>query len=157
MPNKTPDNPPDPRHLKHRPVVLLGYSSHDGMYAGDTDCQYLSLGWAQWDPRTLSVKILRYIDGRWSRQSEEVPLHRVLDAALLIASTVEQSQGGDAQNVTLDAGMLERQDEPKQLAIEATNHFDRCEFEAKLHDPLVLRRLGKLADALIALREAGQI
>ena len=53
-------NEPDPRHLKHRPVVLLRYAQHDGIYAGDTDCKYLSLGWAQWDPCILSAKTLRH-------------------------------------------------------------------------------------------------
>ena len=146
---------PDLKHLKHRPAVLLPYADHDGMYAGDTDCRYLSLGWAQWDPRTLSVKALRRAEGRWSRQSEELPLHRVLDAALLIASTVAQGRG--AESVTLAAGMLEDQPQPKQLPIEVETASDRRKFDAELHDPLVLRRLGKLADTLIALREAGQV
>ena len=155
---------PDLKYLKHRPVVLLPYADHDGMYAGDTDCRYLSLGWAQWDPRTLSVKALRYTErtspdgksaGRWSRQSEELPLHRALDAALLIASAVAQDEG--AQSMILSAGTLEQQDQPQHLSIEVENASDRRKFETELHDPLVLRRLSKLADTLLALREAGQL
>ncbi len=146
---------PDLKYLKHRPVVLLPYAAHDGMYAGDTDCVYLSLGWAQWDPRTLALKTLRHTGERWSRQSEELPLHRILDEALLIASAVGQGKG--AQSVTLAADTLEQQDQPKQLPIEVENDADRRKFETELHDPLVLRRLGKLADTLIALRKAGQV
>ena len=145
----------DPRHLKHRPVVLLPYADHDGFYARNTDCKYLSVGWAQWDRRTLSAKILRHTGNRWSRQSEELPLHRLLDAALLIAVTVEQTEG--ALTVKLDAGMLELQDQPKELSIEVENDFDRGEFERRLNDPLVLRRLSKLADKLSDLRSAGKI
>ena len=148
-------NEPDPRHLKHRPVVLLRYAQHDGNYAGDTDCKYLSLGWAQWDPRILSAKTLRHTGERWSRQSEELPLHRIVDAALLIASTVEQAEG--ARSVRLDEEMLEQQGQPMELRIEVENDFDRSEFEAKLNDKLLLRRLSKLADKMKDLRSAGKI
>ena len=47
------------RGLKHRPVVLLPYSAHDGIYDAQTDTRYISIGWAQYDPRKLSVKTLR--------------------------------------------------------------------------------------------------
>ena len=53
--------------------------------------------------------------------------------------------------------MLENQDQPQQLPIEIETASDRRKFEAELDDPLVLRRLGKLGDTLIALREAGQV
>ena len=32
----------------------------------------------------ISAKIWRYTGEKWSRQSEEMPLHRVLDLAILI-------------------------------------------------------------------------
>ena len=148
-------NIPAPTHLKHRPVVLLPYDEHDGIYAKKTDCKFLSVGWAQWDPRTLSAKILRHTGERWSRQSEEMPLHRILDVALLIASTVEQTE--DSRTVRLEAGMLEQQNDPKELPIQVENDFDRAEFERKLNDLLVRRRLRKLADKLSDLRSAGKI
>ena len=142
---------PDPRRLKHRPVALLRYDDHDGMYAGNTDCLYLSLGWAQWDPRTLSVKTMRAVSEqtkpkRWSRLSEELPLHRALDAVLLIASTIAEGKG--AQSVTLNAGVLENQKQPKQLLIEVENETARRIFEDELHSELVLRRLRSLAKTL---------
>lgn len=73
--------------LKHKPVYLLPYYNYDGPYAGETDCIFLSLGWAQYDPRSVSVKTLRYIQkpdqrDRWSRQSEELPIHRAVDAVI---------------------------------------------------------------------------
>jgi hypothetical protein len=147
---------PDPRTLKHRPVVLIDYEKHDGFYpAGRTDCRYLSLGWAQYDPRQLSVKTLRHTGDRWSRQSEELPLHRCIDAAALIAEAVGQSHGED--QFVLEKGFLERQDEPISLPFEFANDRERDDFLAKLRDPLVMRRLGKLADVLIALRKAGRL
>lgn len=59
--------------------------------------------------------------------------------------------------VRLDTGMLERQNDPKELPMQLENNFDRAEFERKLNDPLVLRRLSKLADKLSDFRLAGKI
>ena len=146
---------PNPRYLKHRPVVLLPYAEHDGDYAGDTDCKWISIGWAQWDQQTtLSVKTLRHTGERWSRQSEELPLHRCLDAALLIAATVAQT-AESARDVSLDVGVLENQHQPIDLPIETQGRLDRDEFENKLIGDLLLRRLSKLTDTLISLRQTG--
>ncbi|MDE2831930.1 MAG: DUF6530 family protein [Gemmatimonadota bacterium] len=149
-------NLPNPRYLKHRPVVLLPYAEHDGDDAGNTDCKWISIGFAQWDDQqtTLSVKTLRHTGERWSRQSEELPLHRCLDAALLIAATVAQAAEG-ARDVSLDAGVLENQQQPIELPIETQGRLDRNEFETKLRGALLLRRLKKLTDTLIALRARG--
>ncbi len=77
-----------PNHLKHKPVfVVENYDSIDGAYAGDSDAEGLSLGLAQWNERgnvEISAKVWRHTGEKWSRQSEELPLHRVLDLALLI-------------------------------------------------------------------------
>lgn len=78
-----------PQNLKHHAVLVLeDYNLIDGPYAGpDTDAQGLSLGLAQWNERgnvDISAKVWRHTGERWSRQSEELPLHRVLDLTLLI-------------------------------------------------------------------------
>lgn len=42
---------------------------------------------AKWNDRgkvDISAKVWRYTGEKWSRQSEELPLHRVLDLAILI-------------------------------------------------------------------------
>ena len=149
-------NLPNPRRLMHRPVVLLPYAEHDGSYEAEkTDCKYISLGWAQYDQDQLSVKILRYTGNRWSRQSEELPLHRCLDAALLIAITVAQVNGENS--IEIGAGTLERQDRGKQLPVETDDRRDRDNFRRGLEDPVLLNRLRKLADTLIALRSAGRV
>ena len=44
-----------------------------------------------------------------------------------------------------------------ELRIEVKNDLDRSEFEAKLNDKLLLRRLSKLADKMKDLRSAGKI
>ena len=76
-----------PTQLKHKPVIVAeDYSRIDGRAAYETDAQGLSLGLAQWNDRgqvDISAKVWRHTGEKWSRQSEELPLHRVLDLAIL--------------------------------------------------------------------------
>ncbi|MBC1500618.1 hypothetical protein HB943_08365 [Listeria weihenstephanensis] len=78
-----------PTNLKHKPVIVAeNYEEVDGKYAYNSDAKGLSLGLAQWNDRgkvDISAKVWRHTGGKWSRQSEELPLHRVLDLAILIA------------------------------------------------------------------------
>lgn len=73
-----------PMNLEHKPVFIVeDYYQVDG-YNGEetTDAQGLSIGIAQWSGRhnfEISSKIWRYTGKKWSRQSEELPLHRLLD------------------------------------------------------------------------------
>lgn len=80
-----------PVELKHKPVIISeDYDLIDGRTARKTDAKGLSLGLAQWNERgnvDISAKIWRYTGEKWSRQSEEMPLHRVLDLAILICKT----------------------------------------------------------------------
>jgi hypothetical protein len=77
-----------PTTLKHKPVIVSdNYENVDGRYAYDSDAKGLSLGLAQWNDRgkvDISAKVWRHTGGKWSRQSEELPLHRVLDLAILV-------------------------------------------------------------------------
>ena len=80
-----------PTTLKHKPVIVLeNYENVDGRYAYNSDAKGLSLGLAQWNDRgkvDISAKVWRHTGGKWSRQSEELPLHRVLDLAILVCRT----------------------------------------------------------------------
>jgi len=82
-----------PVTLKHKPVIVSeDYENIDGRYAHHSDTQGLSLGLAQWNDRgrvDISAKVWRYTGEKWSRQSEELPLHRVLDLALLICRSLQ--------------------------------------------------------------------
>lgn len=77
-----------PTTLKHKPVIAVeNYGNIDGRLAYDTDAQGLSLGLAQWNDRgkvDISAKVWRYTGEKWSRQSEELPIHRVIDLTILI-------------------------------------------------------------------------
>jgi hypothetical protein len=80
-----------PTTLKHKPVIVSeNYENIDGRKAYDTDAKGLSMGLAQWNDRgkvDISAKVWRYTGEKWSRQSEELPVHRVLDLAILACRT----------------------------------------------------------------------
>lgn len=77
-----------PTNLKHKPVIVCeNYENVDGKYAYRSDAKGISLGLAQWNDRgkvDISAKVWRHTGGKWSRQSEELPFHRVLDLAILV-------------------------------------------------------------------------
>ncbi len=80
-----------PTSLKHKPVIVVNNYEHvDGKVANESDAKGLSIGLAQWNDRgsvEASAKVWRHTGEKWSRQSEELPLHRVLDLALLVCRT----------------------------------------------------------------------
>ena len=80
-----------PTTLKHKPVIVAeNYDSIDGRGAYHYDAKGLSLGLAQWNDRgkvDISAKVWRHTGEKWSRQSEELPMHRVLDLAILLCRT----------------------------------------------------------------------
>ncbi|AYJ45823.1 MAG: hypothetical protein KIC96_08540 [Enterococcus casseliflavus] len=80
-----------PENLKHKPVIKVeDYDTVDGKNALHTDAKGLSLGLAQWNDRgkvDISGKVWRHTGEKWSRQSEELPLTRNLDLAILVAQS----------------------------------------------------------------------
>ena len=78
-----------PTNLKHKPVIVVeDYDKVDGRNALNTDAKGLSLGLAQWNDRgkvDISGKVWRHTGEKWSRQSEELPITRILDLAILAA------------------------------------------------------------------------
>lgn len=85
-----------PANLKHKPVIVSeNYENVDGRYAYNTDAKGLSLGLAQWNDRgkvEISAKVWRHTGEKWSRQSEELPLHRILDLAIIVCRTKQYFQ-----------------------------------------------------------------
>ena len=71
----------------HWPILSVDYQRTDDD-AGYGDAHFMDIGQATWNKEDLSAKIWRWADkgGRWSRQSEELPLSRVLDLAILVSA-----------------------------------------------------------------------
>ncbi|GCF93714.1 hypothetical protein NRIC_16050 [Enterococcus florum] len=80
-----------PTNLKHKPVFLVeDYDKIDGHNAWQSDAKGLTLGLAQWNDRgkvDISGKVWRHTGEKWSRQSEELPITRILDLAILVAQS----------------------------------------------------------------------
>jgi hypothetical protein len=154
---------PDPQSLKHRPIFLIPYADFDGPYAGHTDCKFISIGWAQWEenPCPLSVKLLRHTGERWSRQSEEMPLHRCVDATAMIAMIVKQSN--HLGTFDIPAGFFEGQRKPLEVSAggEAPtgtgSKAGQEHLRKQLRSTILRRRLTKLTDLLLELRREGLI
>lgn len=90
-----------PMHLRHKPIVGVDYYEKDAC-AGDA--KFLSIGRSTWNPEDISAKILRRAEngGKWSRQSEELPLWRVLDLAKLLISTITGKQSSLGEQIIND-------------------------------------------------------
>ena len=97
-----------PKHLGHKPILASdNYDSIDGKYAGNSDAKAISIGKAQFDNEEISAKVFRHTGKKWSQQSEELPLHRVLDLANLILSAYLQKQGNYVQSTILNEKIVE--------------------------------------------------
>jgi len=78
-----------PIYLTHKPIIeAADYDKIDAQYAKKTDVVALSIGNAQYDEKEISLKIWRRTGKKFSRQSEELPIHRGLDLALLFVGAL---------------------------------------------------------------------
>ncbi|WP_271003746.1 DUF6530 family protein [Listeria seeligeri] len=155
-----------PTTLKHKPVIVVeNYEEVDGKNAYDSDAKGLSLGLAQWNDRgkvDISAKVWRHTGDKWSRQSEELPLHRVIDLAILIARTKVHFKDAyrlpdfyDKENPTLDR--IGMQGDAMTISVCEENKYineDIALFEQALKndDELLSERLRTLSKLL---QEAG--
>lgn len=154
-----------PVSLKHKPVIVSSnYENVDGRQAYNSDAKGLSLGLAQWNDRgkvDISAKIWRYTGGKWSRQSEEMPLHRVLDLTLLICRAKQHFQEAyrfpklyDEERTRLDRIPLQGD----AMTVEVCKENPFIEEDIKLFcdalqkdDELLAERLHLLANMLIEM------
>ena len=155
-----------PTTLKHKPVIVSeNYENVDGRYAYASDAKGLSLGLAQWNDRgkvDISAKVWRHTGEKWSRQSEELPLHRVLDLAILTVRAKQYFQEayryeklydpdnpqidriglqGDAMTVNICTGN-ERIEEDIKLFIHALSENDELISERLFTLSRLLKEMG---------------
>lgn len=88
-----------PKHLTHKPIIVVEDYNDD--YLEDyTDVKGLSLGFSTWDANDISVKIWRRPNNRWSRQSEELPIHRAIDLSILAISSALIKDGNSTVSIS---------------------------------------------------------
>lgn len=132
-----------PDQISHTPVYVLPYFAYDPGRQNDTDAQFLSVGWSQWDDEEPSGKVVRYSGRRWSRQSEELPLGRLVDLTILTALAV----GGGRNFTRVDSGVFESQTEGEDVAYGSRR--DRVALVDHLQsDATLLARFRSLRDIL---------
>lgn len=96
-----------PEHLAHKPIIGVdNYDIIDGRY-NKSDAKALSIGRSQWDSNDVAAKVWRHTGEKWTRQSEELPLHRVLDLTMLILSLYIE---GNQSKTTLNEVVINPKD-----------------------------------------------
>lgn len=88
-----------PTWLRHKPVIACDYQEiNDALGHPDyDDPRFLSVGHSQWNAGEASVKMFRVGDsGRWSRQSEEVPVQRLPWMMAMLLAAIHQTQNPDS-------------------------------------------------------------
>lgn len=153
-----------PQHLQHKPIYALPYQAFDGLDESETDARYISVGLAQYNQSEVSLKMLRHTggggEGKWTRQSEELPLNRIIDAALFLAKVLYDS---DDEQVRIPAGTFVGQTEDISITREEESRSKRemRYYTAFLDDPAVsdlLRgRYRKLYEVLAEFVEEGRL
>lgn len=147
-----PQEPNFPDHLQHKPVYVVPYFDLDPRDPGNTDAQFITLGWSQWDRHELSAKVVRHSGQRWSRQSEELPLPRAIDLAILTA--LAYGQGDDLAQI--EAGTFEHQ--AKAITVAHGAKRDRAKATKLMRDDHLMKsRLRALFDVLKPLHDSGLI
>lgn len=145
-----------PDHLEHKPVFALPYEGMDGRSAGQTDTKYISLGLAQWDRKEVSIKTMRHTGDRWSRQSEELPLNRVIDMTLFLAKAVFDETSG---STTLPSGTMQNQG-LTNLTVEiepvSATEFSQYHAAIALEKPILQERLDSLLNVLTDMKKRGK-
>lgn len=95
-----------PWRLAHKPIITVDYKKIDEV----GDAEFLTLGHASWDQENAySAKVWRKVNNHWSRQSEELPLWRLLDLTILLAATIKgkESELGEFVQNNKDIKALE--------------------------------------------------
>lgn len=107
--------------LKHKPIIYVDYEKLDE----SDDAKILSIGESQWSQGKVemdySAKVFREgTNGAWSRQSEELPLWRVLDLARLVVSVILDSDCGMKEQVVTG-----KEEQKRQLDSFIKNNMER--------------------------------
>jgi hypothetical protein len=133
-----------PTFLKHKPVIVSeNYENVDGRYAYNSDAKGLSLGLAQWNDRgkvDISAKVWRYTGEKWSRQSEEMPLHRAIDLAILVCRGMQYFR---------EAYRMEKLYDPEKPAIDRVGlQGDAMSVSVCIDNPMIDEDIKLFAGAL---------
>lgn len=146
-----------PQHLAHKPVYALPYEYFDSAFYPDgTDIRYISIGLAQYDQDDVSVKTMRHTGTKWTRQAEELPIHRPVDMTIFLAKSVFDVSNG---TVCFPQGTFEGQSSDVILSPEQRSYGEMASYNAFLdgREQLLKDRLNTLRNTLNDLANRGKI
>ena len=105
-----------PKNLPHKPIVSVkDYNEVDGPCKGpNTDAKALSIGWALYDEDDIAMKVWRHTGTKWSRQSEELPIHRNLDLTILLLHVLFD-KGPNPDSFLVSPKSMVTEDEPNGI------------------------------------------
>jgi hypothetical protein len=157
-PNPGPASQILPQNISHKPFYAVPYEPFDGLCAANTDAIYLSVGLAQWNQVEVSAKVMRFVGNQWSRQAEELPLHRAIDLSILIAKTLFDSDPKSGE-VTIRGETFFSQDNRLIVDPEPRTQAERTAFAnfVSQNRQLIKDRLNSLCDTLLDLRNRAKI
>lgn len=144
-----------PQNLAHKPVYALPYEHFDGFYGKGTDARFISIGLAQYNPYEVSLKIFRHTGEKWTRQSEELPLHRAIDAVTFLAKALYDSDNG---NLEVHSETLENQTEDIMITRENRTPDELASYFRFIGDKteILSNRFNSLYEILCRLKEEGK-
>lgn len=115
--SETPEPPVSlkglPTWLQHKPVIACDYQELNKALGQPDydDPRFLSVGHSQWDADEASVKIFRVGNsGRWSRQSEEVPVQRLPWMMAILLAAIRRTQSPEDEAGPLDEQVVAPQE-----------------------------------------------
>ena len=88
-----------PMHLSHNPIIACDYIAYT---EEEDDAKYLSIGHSTYNHDEASIKIFRHTGNMWSRQSEELPINRVGDLALLLLTAMKKVKNPSSEQSILN-------------------------------------------------------
>lgn len=147
---------PLPHHLDHKPVFALPYQAFDGLYSAKTDMRYISVGLAQYDQDHVSIKTMRHTGAKWTRQAEELPLHRPIDMTMFLAKVLFDAENG---SVNIPQGTLTRQGSDLSISQEQRSFGELASYKNFLaeHNEDLKARFNVLREVLNDLKTRGKI
>nr|CAA6827754.1 MAG: Unknown protein [uncultured Thiotrichaceae bacterium] len=142
-----------PQHLGHKPVYALPYEHFDGIY---TDIKFISVGIAQYNNEEVSIKTMRHTGRKWTRQAEELPIHRSIDMTLFLAKAIFGSTDG---SVDIPKNTFKSQDSELTVTQEKRSFGEMASYDKFLSDNSddLKKHFNNLRNVLNDLKDQGKI
>jgi hypothetical protein len=149
---------PLPQRLNHRPIYAFPYEKFDGLRDSNTDARYITVGLSQWDWNEISVKMLRHSKEKWTRQSEELPVYRILDMTLFLIHVLYLSEN---DQIVIPKGTFHNQNQEIIILKEELSSGELKGFDFAVNDSnlqsLLKERFNKILEILNKLKTADAI